>query len=121
MLAIFDYFVLYKNVLTIATISSIYSLYRNIALSNENDNERKNNMRRELTVRSTVIHWPENEMDIKDTEGNKYTIPLDQAIDVTMKGYPDRTQKTMLARELGPYMERGWIIEHIAFEEEAQP
>jgi hypothetical protein len=95
-------------------ISGIYSLCRNIVLSNEN--ERKNIVRRELTIRSTVIHWPENEMDIKDTEGNKYTIPLDQAIDVTMVGYPDREQKTMPARELGPYMARGYIIERIAFE-----
>jgi hypothetical protein len=107
---------LYKNILTIAMISGIYSLCRNIVLSNEN--ERKNIVRRELTIRSTVIHWPENEMDIKDTEGNKYTIPLDQAIDVVMVGYPDRTQKTMLAGELEPYMVRGWIIEHITFEEE---
>jgi len=73
-------------------------------------------VRRELTVRSTVIHWSENEMEIKDTDGNKHTIPLDKSIDVTMVGYPDREQKTMPARELGPYMERGYIIERIAFE-----
>jgi hypothetical protein len=111
---------LYKNILTIATISGIYSVYENIALSNDNE-EAKNIVRRELTVRSTVIHWPEQTMDIKDTEGNKYTIPLDQAIDVVMVGYPDREQKAMQARELGPYMARGYIIERIAFEEEAQP
>jgi hypothetical protein len=29
-------------------------------------------MRRQLIVRSTVIHWPENEMDIKDTAGKGY-------------------------------------------------
>lgn len=78
-------------------------------------------MRRELPVRSTVIHWPENTMDIKDTAGNTYTIPLDRSIEVTMVGYPDREQKTMPARELGSYMECGYIIEHISFEEEAQP
>jgi hypothetical protein len=47
-------------------------------------------------------------------------IPLAKAIDVVMVGYPDREQKTMPARELGPYMERGYIIERITFEE-AQP
>jgi len=55
-------------------------------------------------------------MDIKDTDGNTHTIPLDKSIDVTMVGYPDREQKTMPARELGPYMSQGYIIERIAFE-----
>jgi hypothetical protein len=39
MSAIFDYFVLYKNILTTATISGIYSVYENIALSNDNEEE----------------------------------------------------------------------------------
>jgi hypothetical protein len=60
-------------------------------------------------------------MDITDTAGEKHTIPLDQSIDVVMVGYPDREQKTMPARELGPYMERGYIIERISFEEETRP
>jgi hypothetical protein len=90
---------------------------RNVVLCNDNE-EAKNNVRRELTVRSTVIHWQEDTMDIKDTDGNKHTIPLGWSIDVVMVGYPDREQKTMPARELGPYMERGYIIERIAFEAE---
>ena len=76
-------------------------------------------MKRELTVKSTVIHWPEQSMEITDTDGNKHTIPLDRSITVTMVGYPVRETKTMLARGLGQYMERGYIIERITFEEGA--
>jgi hypothetical protein len=73
--------------------------------------------KRELIVKSAVIHWQEGTLEITDTAGNKYTVPLDYSIDVTMVGYPDKEQKTMLARELGPYMSRGYIIQQIDFEE----
>jgi hypothetical protein len=33
-----------------------------------------------------------------------------------MVGYPDREEQTMLARELGAFMSRGYIIEQIDFE-----
>ena len=72
----------------------------------------------ELTVKSTVIDWQAQTLEITSTTGNKHTVPLDQSIHVTMVGYPDREQKTMQARELEPYMSRGYIIEQISFEEE---
>jgi hypothetical protein len=72
-------------------------------------------MQHELIVRSVVIAWPEQTMEITDTAGNKHTIPLGTTIQVTMRGYPDREQKTMLARELNPYMMKGYVIERIDF------
>jgi hypothetical protein len=70
----------------------------------------------ELTVRSTVIYWQEGEVEITDTGGTKHTVPLDKRIHVVMVGYPDREEKDLLARELEPYMLRGYIIEKISYE-----
>lgn len=69
-----------------------------------------------LQVRSTVIDWIDQTMTIADASGRKHTIPLTTSIYVVMVGYPDREEKTMLARDLGQYMERGYIIEQISFE-----
>lgn len=69
-----------------------------------------------LTVRSTVITWPDKTLEITDTSNVKHTVSLDKTITVTMVGYPDRETKTMLAHELGDYMSQGYIIEHISFE-----
>ncbi len=74
-------------------------------------------MKRDLAVRSTVIDWPDSTLEITDTAGAKYTVPLDKSISVVMVGFPAREEKTMPARELGEYMSRGYIIEHISFEE----
>jgi hypothetical protein len=71
-----------------------------------------------LTVKSTVIYWQESTMEITDMSSGKHTIPIDKRITVTMVGYPAREEKTMLARELGPYMSKGYIIEQIEYEEE---
>ncbi len=74
-------------------------------------------MKHELRVQSTVIDWQSEEMEITDTAGTKHTIPISQPIHVTMVGYPDREEKTMPARELEPYMSRGYIIQQISFED----
>ncbi len=68
-------------------------------------------------VKSTVIDWQEKTMEVKTVDGEAHTIPLDTTITVTMVGYPDREQKTMLARELGEYMGKGYTIEQIEHEE----
>lgn len=73
---------------------------------------------KQLAVKSTAIYWQEGTLEITDTADIKYIIALDKRIHVTMRGYPAREQKTMLARELDPYMRRGYIIEQIDFEEE---
>jgi hypothetical protein len=70
-----------------------------------------------IKVRSVVIAWPERIVEITDTDGGKHTIALDDKIEVTMKGYPERETKTLLARELGPYMLKGYIIEEIEVKE----
>lgn len=75
-------------------------------------------MKHDLTVRSTVIDWPDKTLEITDTSGNKHIVPLSQQIRVTMVGYPAREEKAMLAGDLGRYMERGYIIERIVFETE---
>jgi hypothetical protein len=75
-------------------------------------------VKRELTVKSTVITWPENTLEITDTAGAKHIVSLDKIITVTMVGYPDRETKTMPARDLGDFMTSGYIIEQISFEEE---
>ena len=74
-------------------------------------------MKLELTVRSTVITWPENTLEITDTTNGKHVVPLDKTITVTMVGYPDRETKTMPAHDLGDYMTSGYIIERISYEE----
>lgn len=74
-------------------------------------------MRRELKVRSTVIDWPDETLEVTDTSDTKYTVPLSKNIEVVMVGFPAREEKTMLARELGQYMSNGYIIEQVSFEE----
>ena len=74
-------------------------------------------MKRDLAIRSTVIDWPDSTLEITDTAGAKYTVPLDKSIHVSMTGFPAKEEKTMLARELGDYMTQGYIIQHISFEE----
>lgn len=70
-----------------------------------------------LSVKSAVLDWQAETLEIIDTEGSKSTLPLNKDITVTMIGYPDREQKTMQARNLGQFMSRGYIIEEISFEE----
>lgn len=77
-------------------------------------------VKREVLVKSTVIDWPDRQLTITDKDGKKYILSLEHRITVTMVGYPDRQEKTMLAGELGPYMSKGYIIEQIVFEEEAK-
>jgi hypothetical protein len=117
-LAISKYYRIHKNILTTENKSGIYSTDELIELMNNNEEDR---VKQELVVSSTVIDWTTSTMTITTTGGEKHTIPLERAITVTMVGYPDREQKTMPARELGPYMSKGYIIEHISFEEGAQP
>lgn len=74
-------------------------------------------MKREVKVRSVNIFWPEQVMEIADTTGKKYRVPLDTTIHVTMVGFPDEEEKDLLARDLAPYMTRGYMIVKIAFEE----
>lgn len=73
-------------------------------------------MKHELLVRSVVIDWPAETMEITTMADNKHTIPLDTTIDVHMIGFPSEEQKTMLAGELGDYMSQGYIILQIDFE-----
>lgn len=70
-----------------------------------------------LTVRSTSIDWQDQTMEITDTANTKHTIPLDKSIHVVMIGYPEREEKDMLVGELGEYMERGYVIQQINYEE----
>lgn len=72
----------------------------------------------QLAVSSVVIDWPEETMEITDMNGNKHTISLDTTIHVVMIGFPDKKQETMLARKLGLYIPKGYIIEEISFEQE---
>lgn len=73
-----------------------------------------------LLVRSVVIDWPSETMEITTMADNKHTLPLDTAIDVHMIGFPSEEQKTMTARELGDYISLGYVILQIEYEEEAQ-
>lgn len=70
-----------------------------------------------LIVKSTMIDWQAETLEIITLGGDKHTLRLDKTITVTMVGFPDREQKTMQARSLGQYMSRGYIIEQIDFEE----
>ena len=74
---------------------------------------------KQLTIRSTVIDWPDKTLEITDTAGNKHIVSLDTIIHVVMIGYPDRETKTMQARDLGTYMSKGYIIKQISFEEKS--
>jgi hypothetical protein len=76
-------------------------------------------MIKESDVKSTVIDWQAETLEITDKDDNsKHTVRLDQTIHVTMVGFPDREEKTMKAHELGDYMSKGYIIEKIIYEEE---
>ena len=67
-----------------------------------------------IDVQSVVIDWQEETLTITDKDdGSNHTVPLDATIHVTMLGFPDRKERQMKARELGDYMERGYIIEKI--------
>jgi hypothetical protein len=71
-----------------------------------------------LIVRSVVIDWQDQTMEIKATSGEAHTIPLDTTITVTMLGHPEREEKTFpAARELDPFIMRGYIIEEISFDD----
>lgn len=70
-----------------------------------------------LLVRSVVIDWPAETMEITTMADNKHTIPLDATITAHMVGFPSEEQKTMMARELGEYMSQGYIILQIDYEE----
>jgi hypothetical protein len=65
-----------------------------------------------------VIDWIDKTLEITDTSGGKHTITLDRSITVTMVGHPAREEKTLSARQLGAYISKGYIIEHISYEEE---
>jgi hypothetical protein len=68
-------------------------------------------------VQSTVIDWTDQTLTITDTAGEKHSVALDTTIHVTMIGYPDREEKTMVARKLGDYMSRGYVILAIEVED----
>jgi hypothetical protein len=70
-----------------------------------------------IQVKSVVINWPEKTVDITSTDGGSHTLPLNKEITVTMIGYPDRIEETMLALSLAAYISQGYIIEQISFEE----
>jgi hypothetical protein len=70
-----------------------------------------------LSVKSTVIDWRAQTMEVTDTDGRKHTIPLSQEVTATMIGYPERVQKTMWAGHLDEFITKGYIIEEISFEE----
>ena len=71
-----------------------------------------------LTVRSVVIDWSSDTMEVTTMADNKHTISLDTTIDVHMIGFPSERQQTMSARELGDYMSHGYVILQIDFKEE---
>jgi hypothetical protein len=73
--------------------------------------------KRSVEVRSVVIDWVAKTLKITDLEEGKHVLPLDQSIHVEMIGYPDVEEQTLQARELGGYIERGYIIERITFDE----
>lgn len=73
-----------------------------------------------VAVKSTSIDWVAGTLTITDIVGGKHVLPLDREIHVTMVGYPAREHRSMQAAVLGKYMERGYIIEQIEFEEGGQ-
>lgn len=75
-------------------------------------------MKREHIVRTVMLDWSEQTLEITDTSGNKHTVQADTPIHVTMVGYPDREEKDMPARDLKLYIVKGYIIEQISYEEE---
>ncbi len=72
----------------------------------------------QVSVKSVVIDWQAETLEIKSQAGATHTIALDKDIHVVMVGYPDREEQTFPARNLGRYMSRGYIIEQISFEVE---
>jgi hypothetical protein len=75
---------------------------------------------RKVTVKSVVLDFPTETLEIKDISGTKYVVPFDKQITVTMTGYPAQETKTMQAHELDPYMSSGYIIEQIEFEDSTE-
>jgi hypothetical protein len=73
----------------------------------------------DLIVKSAVIMWPEQMLEVTDTTSLKHVLPLSSQITVTMVGHPEREEKTMMASSLAYYMRKGFIIEKIRFEEDA--
>lgn len=71
----------------------------------------------QISVKSTVIDWQAQTLEITAKDGAKHTLPLTKVITVTMVGYPDRKESTMDAAYLGQFMSGGYIIEQISFEE----
>lgn len=72
-----------------------------------------------MKVSSAVIDWHDWTLEVTDLEEEKLMVPLDRNIKVTMIGYPDREERTMLAGELEEYIEQGYILEMIEVEEES--
>jgi hypothetical protein len=70
----------------------------------------------ELQVRSTVIDWPAETLEITDKNGVKHVVSLDTPIHVVMIGFPNQEEQDILARKLGYYMQRGYIIMRISYE-----
>jgi hypothetical protein len=70
-----------------------------------------------IQVKSVVIDWQNELLDIKSMDGWHSYLSLDKSLRVTMVGYPEREVKTLPARELADYMRRGYMIEQIDFEE----
>jgi hypothetical protein len=68
-------------------------------------------------VKSTVLDYQTKMLEITDWEGTKHTFPWDTQITVTMIGFPATETKTMIAHELGAYMEQGYAIIHIEIED----
>ena len=69
----------------------------------------------ELQVKSTVIDWQTEKLEITEMNGEKHVVPFDTPIHVTMIGFPKEEEQDMLARKLGYYMQLGYIIMRISF------
>ena len=73
-----------------------------------------------IIVKSVVLDFPTEILEIKDVTGSKHVVPFDKQITVTMVGHPARETKTMQAHELDPYISSGYIFELIEFEEQSE-
>jgi len=72
----------------------------------------------DLPIRSTVYDYPEKTLEITDTDNIKYFVAHDKQIEVIMIDLSDkRVTKTIQARQLAPFMSKGYIIERIKYEE----
>ena len=70
----------------------------------------------ELKVKTTKIDWINETLEVTNFDGTQHLLSLDTPIHVTMIGFPNEEEQDMLARKLGYYMERGYIIMRISFE-----